>query len=182
MTREQAAKVTEVALAPQVESVLEKEVQLLQALASDPEVLSATRASNDANKNLSFADITSLDTAWIATKSVTPTIQKFLTNQGAQTLLAFQKAHHEFKEVFIADAFGLNAAETDKTSDFYQADESWWVNAMNGGAGRTLHGHIEFDQSSHTEAISVYVPVLDGTKAIGVIKGVIDLSSIGAAL
>ena len=46
----------------------------------------------------------------------------------------------------------------------------------------SAHGKIEFDESSQTEAISLYVPVMDGGKAIGVFKGVLDLSSISGQL
>src|ERR1043166_5536238 len=155
MAQAQADQVSQSKLAPQVEQVLVKEVQLLQTLSTDATVLTETRTANDKDKNLSAGDITSLDATWIGSKKVTPTIQTFMTNPGALALLSFQKTHPEFKEVFIADAYGLNVAETDKTSDFYQADEWWWVEGMNGGAGKTLHGNIEFDQSSQTEAISL---------------------------
>ncbi len=174
---------TGAALAPEVETILSAKTGLLVALAADSEVVAAVEASNMRNASLSADDIRHLDAEWQASKTVTPQISQFMTNPTAKHLLAFQSGHPEFKEVFIADAFGLNMAQTDKTSDYYQADEAWWVNSFNGSAGRILHGDIEFDESSQTEAISAYVPVKNAAgKAIGVVKGVINLSALSSEL
>ena len=70
-------------------------------------------------------------------------------------------------------------AATNKSSDFLQADEAWWVETFKRGrqGGRT--GPIEYDESTGSEAISVYVPLVDAEDAvIGVIKAVCDLNAI----
>ena len=71
-------------------------------------------------------------------------------------------------------------AESNKTSDYLQADESWWTKAFAGGSGDTHHGAIEYDESARSEAISLYVPVIDPDtrQAIGVIKAVCDITAI----
>ena len=76
--------------------------------------------------------------------------------------------------------YGLNAGQTNKTTDYYQADEDWWIGAYNSGKGKASHGTIEFDESAQTEAISLYIPVMDGinNKAIGVIKAVVSITAI----
>jgi hypothetical protein len=169
-------------LAPEVETVLAQETDILVALAADPSIISTVRASSEKNKLLSTEEIQRMDKEWQDSKSVTSFIAQFMSNPTALQLVAFQKTHPEFKEVFVADAAGLNVAQTDKTSDYYQADESWWTNSFNDGRGMVAHGNIEFDESSQTEAISLYVPVMDGSRAIGVFKGVLDLSSISDQL
>jgi hypothetical protein len=169
-------------LAPEVETVLTQETNILMALAADPTIISAVRTSNEKNKLLSADEIQRVDKEWQDSKSVTSFIAQFMSNPTALSLVTFQKTHPEFKEIFVADATGLNVAQTDKTSDYYQADETWWINSFNNGNGLTTHGNIEFDESSQTEAISLYVPVMDGSRAIGVFKGVLDLASISNQL
>ena len=184
MSPEQAALIRENPYATEVEQRLAKFAAGLRELVQDPVILQGVRDANGKDKMRSMEEITALDEDWIGTKTLTPFITSFLTNQIAQRLLVFQKENPGFKELFIADAYGLNVAETDKTSDYYQADESWWVNAMNRGAGKLLHGNIEFDQSSQTEAIAFYVPVSDpeSKRAIGVLKAVLDVSTLGKSL
>ncbi len=167
-------------LAPEVEAVLARKTLLAESVAQNPTIVAEVAASNEKNKTLSKSDIERLDKEWQSSAGLTPFIRLFLENQTAKILLSFQREHPSFKEVFIADAYGLNVGQTDKTSDYYQADESWWVDSFAGGVGKILHGKIEFDQSAQSEAISIYVPIMDagGKNTIGVLKGVLDLAAI----
>lgn len=190
MSPEEAAKKRAPALDTSVETILTASTQVLQEAAGDENVVQAVREKNDSDRSLSLVDIRKIDEAWQsswtqpaeATKDIRAFIAQFMTNSAAQTLLNFQNAHPEFKEIFVADAYGLNVGQTDKTSDYYQADEAWWVNSYNGGKGMVAHGAIEFDKSAQTEAISLYVPVMDGGKAIGVIKAVMDVTFVSEQL
>lgn len=164
-----------------VEAVLDQRTALLtRGLLADPVVQQAVRGSNERNKALPMFDILQLDAKWRSAEGLNDFIKGFLTNACAERLIAFQEAHEGFSEIFIADARGLVVAETNKTSDYYQADEDWWVQAYHGGRGRAFHGDIEYDESAMSEAIAVYVPVMDPQtrQAIGVLKAVIDLTSI----
>jgi hypothetical protein len=182
MTRQEAARIAQKTYAAEVENVLSDETAALTTVTSDATVVEAVRTANTQNASLTLQDITRLDDAWLAAKKPTTAMQPFFDSAAAKRLLGFEAAHPEFKEIFITDAHGLNVAETDKTSDFFQADEAWWVNAFNGGAGKVFHGVIEFDQSSQAEAISLYLPVMDGGRAIGVLKGVLNLSAVSEQL
>ncbi|OGG52376.1 hypothetical protein A2851_04985 [Candidatus Kaiserbacteria bacterium RIFCSPHIGHO2_01_FULL_53_29] len=166
-------------LSPEVEAVLAQKMAILEGLSRENVVLADVMISNNNNRALAQTDIKRLDDEWQTSEGVTPFIQQFLSNDSARRLLAFQKEYPGFKEIFVTDMYGLNVSQTDKTSDYYQADEAWWQNSFNGGAGEKLHGQIEFDESSQTEAISLYVPIIDtSSKAIGVLKGVLDLAVI----
>ncbi len=174
----------EIQLAPEVEAILAEETEKLKILVANSVIVDEVRASNEKNKNLAQAEIQTIDKEWQASKNINPFIQKFLDNKTAVELRAFQNQYPGFKEIFVADAYGLNVGQTNKTSDYYQADEAWWVDSFNGGVGKIMHGKIEFDQSSQTEAISIYLPIMDTVsgKAIGVLKGVLDLRAIKSAL
>ena len=166
-------------LAPEVQAILDKKIELLEELLKNGAIIAEVTKANESNASLTEAKIKELDVSWQASKTITPFTNQFLTNETAKVLIAFQKMHPEFKEIFIADKFGLNVGQTDKTSDYYQADESWWQDSFAHGEGKISNGEIEFDESAQSEAISVYVPVRNaGGAAIGVTKGVIDLSSI----
>lgn len=182
MSSEQSAKVKILPLAPEIESILSEQIGILAALGVRQEFIKGVRSANEENSGLSAADITRLDEEWLASKNAGALVQKLMSNDIAKQLLSFQSEHQNFREVFVTDSRGLNIGLTNKTSDYYQADESWWAAAYSDGAGKPFHGNIEFDQSSQAEAISIYVPVISGGTVIGVIKGVTDLSDIKSKL
>ncbi len=166
-------------LASEVKTVLEKKTALVEELAGDARILSAVRAANAERSRLSNRDIASMDTRWKAAEATVDFVKPFLTSPCARALGAFQEAHDEFPEILVTDARGLIVAATNKSSDFLQADEAWWVETFKRGrqGGRT--GPIEYDESTGSEAISVYVPLVDAEDAvIGVIKAVCDLNAI----
>ena len=166
-------------LASEVKTVLEKKTALVEELAGDARILSAVRAANAERGRLSDREIASMDTRWQAAEATADFVKPFLTGPYARALGAFQEAHDEFPEILVTDARGLIVAATNKSSDFLQADEAWWVETFKRGrqGGRT--GPIEYDESTGSEAISVYVPLVDAEDAvIGVIKAVCDLNAI----
>ncbi|KND49036.1 MAG: hypothetical protein AB200_01235 [Parcubacteria bacterium C7867-005] len=167
-------------LAPQIENIIDQQISLLKTLVLVTEIIEETKKSNEINKNTSLEDILAIDKTWRESMGISQFTQMFLENKTATHLLEFQKKNPGFKEIFVADAFGLNVGQTEKTSDYYQADEDWWIKSFNEGKGRTFHGDIEFDDSSQTEAISIYLPIIDPAsgEVHGVLKGVFDLSVI----
>ncbi len=172
------------ALTAEVESLLQRKMQAVTAMVSTPVMVEAVRESGRRTQGLTLRQIQDLDRKWMQTSGVDDFIRSFMTNSAAVLLRDFQKAHAELAEVFVADARGLNVCQTNKTSDYYQGDESWWVLAFNGGKGKTFHGGIEYDESSCTRAISLYVPVMDPERAmaIGVCKAVVNLDALGREL
>ncbi len=170
---------------PEVEAVLaQKREELTQGLLEDPGILEAVRASNARNQTMAMSEVLRLDGQWKAAKATTAFMEAFTTNACAKRLIAFQQSHQGYSEIFIADARGLIVGETNITSDYYQADEDWWINAYADGRGQFLSGDIEYDESARSEAISLYLPVTDPEtkQAIGVMKAVIDLMAIKAGL
>jgi hypothetical protein len=164
----------------EVEAVLRSKAELVEELAAEPKVIDAVKASNEEHKDTTTSEILRLDEKWRATEGLDDFIKAFMTNACAQLFMNFQDANDGFSEVFVTDEHGLIVAETNKTSDYHQADEDWWVDAYNDGAGKSYHGLIEYDESAMSESISVYVPVRDPEtgKAIGVIKAVCDITII----
>lgn len=166
--------------APEIKKILDEEKVTIQSLANEQTIVEETRIANERDKGITETERIKLDNTWINSKEVTPFMRAFLENKTALFLLAFQKTHPGYKEIFISDAYGLNVGQTNKTSDYYQADESWWKDSFNNGDGKLLNGNVEFDESSQTESIPILAPVLDPLtgKAIGVLKAVLDVTSL----
>ena len=164
----------------ELKQVLENKIELLQIIAKDPRIIEKVIISNYNNRDLYLSEILKIDEKWRETEGVDDFIKSFLTNESAQYLIDFQEEHDEFVEIFITDKKGLIVGETNKTSDYYQTDEQWWVKAYNQGTGNTFYGKIEYDESAMAESIPIYIPVIDPgiNKAIGVIKAVCDITAI----
>jgi PAS domain S-box-containing protein len=77
-------------------------------------------------------------------------------------------------EIFITDIKGALVATTQKTSDYYQADEEWWQQIYAGGVKAHYLSGVEYDQSAGTYSFSLACPVVDARNTmIGVMKAVI---------
>ncbi len=177
---ETPSQIQETLLAPEVEAVLGRKISLVAELLLDPVIIDGLRKANQEHESISLEEILGLDEKWRNTEGVDEFIEVFLTNDVAHKLLEFQEQYPGFSEIFVVDAYGLNVGQTNKTTDYYQADEDWWIGAYNGGEGKASYGLIEFDESAQTEAISLYVPVIDPyeQKAIGVAKAVVNIAAI----
>lgn len=164
----------------EVERILVEQLAVITELAHDPAVVEMVAAINQQNQALSFGDIRRLDEQWQKAPGLDALTRPLLSNACAKALRAFQEGHVEFPELFVTDARGLVVGMTNKTSDYYQADEDWWTAAYHEGRGRGFYGQIEYDESAHAEAIALYVPVMDPKtqRAIGVLKAVCVLSAI----
>ena len=175
---------TDAAQAPafshEVQVVLDKRLQFVEKLAAEKTVVQAVRQANRKSAPISDAEITRLDKEWQQADLQHSLVKALITSPCAQFLVDFQEDHPGYPEIFVTDARGLIVAATNKTSDYWQADESWWQTAYSKGKGKSHHGEIEYDESAHSESISLNVPVLDpeSGQAIGVVKAVCDITAI----
>lgn len=174
------SEIPEQQLSPVIENILSQKTQLITQLAESEGLVSRLRVVGTENEKLTLEEIGTLDSDWKAVSGKNEFAQSFLNNEIAGILREFQENNKGFSEVFLTDARGLNVGQTNLTSDYYQADEDWWTGAYDNGKGKSYHGEIEYDESSRTRAISLYVPVydVDGVKVLGIIKAVIDLDII----
>src|SRR5439155_14714772 len=74
---------------------------------------------------------------------------------------------------------------TEKTSDFYQADEEWWQKAFALPAGRANIEGLNFDERAQGHSIDVAIPIWrQGREGVpvGVLKGVLNATQVFASL
>ncbi|MHC5059788.1 MAG: ATP-binding protein [Planctomycetota bacterium] len=81
-----------------------------------------------------------------------------------------------FAEIFVTNKYGANVAQTQKTSDYYQADEQWWQRAKTDG----LHvDDIAFDESADVYSLNVGLRIDDKAGGFsGVLLAVINIKEV----
>ncbi len=89
-----------------------------------------------------------------------------------------KKSESKFKyaEIFVTNQYGANIAQSHKTSDFRQDDESWWQKAKQNGIFLSESG---YDESAGVYSSDIALRILDDDgNFIGVIKAVVNVESI----
>ena len=105
-----------------------------------------------------------------------------LNNEASRFVRKFNSITADFREILITDAMGRLVAASNKTSDYYQADERWWRYAYQEGQGNSFHGDIQFDESANVYGMEIAHPVRDPSsgEVMGVIKAIADSHEISA--
>ena len=105
-----------------------------------------------------------------------------LNNEASRFVRKFNSITAEFREILVTDAMGRLVAASNKTSDYYQADERWWRYAYQEGQGNSFHGDIQFDESANVYGMEIAHPVRDPSsgEVMGVIKAIADSHEISA--
>jgi len=102
---------------------------------------------------------------------------KVLNNSIARRLRLIQKEDPLIAEILVTDRAGRLVAATQKTSDYFQADEDWWQGAWCKGQGCIYTPPVNFDRSAGIWSIDVCIPIRDGKEVVGVAKVVLDIST-----
>lgn len=142
----------------------------IAALAAAPEVIAAVNAQNAETGAYDQATIDAADQAWRAEigSSSKPTIDAVLARPASAFLVAQRETSSGlFTEIFVMDAKGLNVAQSDVTSDYWQGDEAKWQETYGKGAGSVHVSDVELDESSQTYQSQVSVPVVENGVVIG---------------
>lgn len=117
-----------------------------------------------------------------AKEEVTPFMHDLIHN-GLSNNLREKAAFYEektgqriFGEVFITNKYGVNIAQTGKTSDFRQDDEEWWQIAKKDGF---YAKNIEYDESAGIYSLAIGMRIDDRNgNFIGVMKIVMSLEEV----
>ena len=143
-------------------STIERQVSALQAFSLNKALkdgVEAINAQHDREPQQMQANLQKLDREWIAADKGDIFVFSRLNNPSAASeLKEYSKTFPDNVEVFVTDKYGGLVAATNRTSDYYQADEGWWQAAWNNGKGATYIGQPEYDQSSKSFAINIAIP------------------------
>ncbi len=161
------------------ESMVDRSYHLLMAVASSSvqqgAIVEQMQGYGPRQREDILAAIMNEDRRWQRASPKTLESAGPLVSEASRQLQRLKEQVPALAEVFTTDEYGALVAASNPTSDYYQADESWWQEALAGGAGRAVIGEFEFDASAEKYAYSISLPVRDAAGGIqGIIKGVFD--------
>ncbi len=114
---------------------------------------------------------------------ITPFMQEIIGNELSEDLrkrfvdfYAKRYGYAVFEEVFVTNKYGVNIAQTQKTTKYRQDDEEWWQTAKENGF---YVNEIKYDKNSGTYMLIIGARVDDDTgNFIGVIRAVLGVNGI----
>ncbi len=172
------------AKAVEIGQAVDRESDVLKALTLNRSIQNIAQMSSWSN-TLTQAQIEQLDQQWRAADAADnnndPLVASVLYNNLASDLRLFQEDFPQHVEVFLTNQQGLSIATTNRTSDYYQADEEWWQTAYEEGL---YIGQPEYDESSKTIAINMAVPVRAGgsESIVGILRTTVTFDALTDSL
>ena len=131
---------------------------------NDTIVIEALKAQNTKHAALAEADILKLDKEWRAqvdapSKSLIESVAK----NPLSAFLSTKKMESKglLTEIFVMDDKGLNAGQSDVTSDYWQGDEAKWQKTFKAGADAVFVDKVEKDESTQQLQVQVSVSIKD---------------------
>lgn len=148
----------------------------LRLLVSVPAVIehARTRGLQATAQGLDALAIPDLESRFASTGAFQPDAQ-------LDAFLARVRDDSDFAEVFFTERHGFIVGRSNPTSDFVQSDEEWWQRAFEIGE---FQDEPEFDESAGTAALgmAMRIEAAQSGEALGVVKGVLDLSRLAFLL
>jgi len=179
------------------DKILINNLQILQAeinmkieqsreLVNRPQIQQSLAESNASFAETGFTEdiILQIEEQWKSSDPDEPNSVAFylINNPTSDALRSImiedQQSNSQFKyaEIFLTNQYGVNIAQSDKTSDYIQDDETWWQKAKQNGIFLSEGG---YDESAGVYASNIAIKILDENgNFIGVIKAVVNVESI----
>ena len=136
----------------------------LKPALNDQTIIAAIKAQNISNGEISQADIEALDQKWRS--QVEAGGGEMLDKELGSPASAYLKKVRDdadglITEVFVMDAHGLNVAQSDPTSDYWQGDEAKWQKTFGTGGDVVFVDAVEQDESSQMLQSQASFTILD---------------------
>jgi hypothetical protein len=141
---------------------------------NDKIIIEALKAQNAKHATLADADIIKLDKDWRAQVDAPskPLIDS-VTKNALSTFLTAKKTDSKglLTEIIVMDDKGLNAGQSDITSDYWQGDEAKWQKTFKVSVDAVFVDKVEKDESTQQLQVQVSVTIKDPEtgKAIGAV-------------
>jgi hypothetical protein len=119
------------------------------------------------------SEMYALDQQWQKEHRVPQALAGLLANPASQFVSDVAKQDPLYREILVTDRHGRLVAASQVTTDYYQADEGWWQQALDDGRrGRIFVSDVRFDDSAGVHAFDIAVPVVapDSDQIVGVMK------------
>ena len=142
---------------------LTAEATKLAAWASEKAIVDAVKRQNA--KAIPLAEIKRIDAEWIAGKADAH-VREATTGACADRLRALVASDAKYGETFVTDANGAIVCATQRTSDYWQGDETKWTKAFKEGV---FIDRPKLDESAKARLAQISLPVVENGKTIGVL-------------
>jgi len=169
-----------------LQAEINTKIEQSRELVNLPQIQQSLAESNASFTETGFTEdiILQIEEQWESSDPDEPNSVAFylINNPTSDTLRSImiedQKSKSKFKyaEIFLTNQYGVNIAQSDKTSDYIQNDEVWWQKAKQNGIFLSGGG---YDESAGVYASDIAIKILDENENfIGVIKAVINVESL----
>ena len=114
-----------------------------------------------------------LDQEWQQARKPPAALAGILTDPASRFVADVARQDPLFREILVTDRHGRLVAASHVTTDYFQADEGWWEQALDDGRrGRIFVSDVRRDESAGIYAFDIAVPILapDGDEIVGVMK------------
>ena len=121
------------------------------------------------------------DQEWKASapNQITPFIAELIENELSEQLRQHAELYQNsvnylvYPEIFVTNSFGVNVAQTGKTSDYKQSDEIWWIRAKDQGL---YISESHYDQSAGVTSADIAIRISGNQgEFLGVVKAVTNV-------
>lgn len=117
----------------------------------------------------------SMDRDWQRDGAAAAKQTGLLDSPASRFLAELRQSDPVFQEILLTDRYGRLVAASNITSDYFQADETWWYQAYDQGRGRISVSDVRRDESAGVYAFEIAMPVPSSTGELaGLIKIVAD--------
>ena len=154
----------------------------IEKLVTDPSIIQALREQNEKHQSLTHKKILKLDNEWRKQMHARrrPMVDAILSKPVSLMLSEYKKQQNgTFTDIFVFDRFGLNVAQSNPTTDYWQGDETKFLDSFGVGSGAVSIGPLEYDDSTQTYQIQVSLTIDDPEtlKPIGAITFGVDVDA-----
>jgi hypothetical protein len=168
-----------------VDAYIFRRILDVAVLARVPDVQRVAASENQ--RALNAEEVRTLDRRWMSERVVPsiPIATQVMTNPAAQFFVAIVEHDPIYREIMLTDRFGRLVAASERTTDYFQADEEWWQEAFDDGVrGRVIVSDVVWDESARVFAIDIAVPVADPATGnlVGILKTSADTREMLAAV
>jgi signal transduction histidine kinase len=116
-----------------------------------------------------------LDLRWPSLDKNEPMYRRVVSNVTSGILNVILEKEGNLAEILVTDRFGQLVAATHRTTDYFQGDESWWLDTYNDGQGRVVITDVAYDRSADVWGVSVCLPIMQRGQLLGIVKAVLDI-------
>jgi hypothetical protein len=137
-------------------------------------VMEIRRAAAEASRQpVDMKQIEALDAEWQQNRRLPPALSGLLSSPASRFVSDIAKQDPLYREILVTDRHGRLVAASQLTTDYYQADEGWWKQALDDGRrGRIFVSDVRFDESAGVYAFEIAAPIAapDSDELVGVMK------------